>query len=283
MDKDKGLVIKDYSVLMSVYKNDNPEQVSEAIESMLSQTISPEQFVIVIDGPISKELCDLISNYSKNSLFDIVWIKQNGGLGNALNQGIKQCRNELIARMDADDISKPCRCEKQLRCFNLDPQYDIVGTQIEEFQCSINNVVSTRPVPLTHRDIVKFSKRRSPFNHPTVMYKKSAVEKVGGYDSYGRKEDLDLFIRMLNNNCKACNLDESLLYYRVGTDNIKRRKTWKNCKEYVAVMRKYYKKKYIGLFDLLYVIVGQVAMFILPLGIVKRLSNVFLRKRIKNS
>lgn len=76
MDKDKGLVIKDYSVLMSVYKNDNPEQVSEAIESMLSQTISPEQFVIVIDGPISKELCDLISNYSKNSLFDIVWIKQ---------------------------------------------------------------------------------------------------------------------------------------------------------------------------------------------------------------
>ena len=81
MDIDKDLVIKDYSVLVSVYKNDNSKQVSEAIESMLSQTISPEQFVIVIDGPISKELYDLISNYSKNSLFDIVWIKQNGGLG----------------------------------------------------------------------------------------------------------------------------------------------------------------------------------------------------------
>lgn len=267
-----------YSVLMSVYKNDNPQYLLLAIDSMLKQTIPPDQFVIVEDGPIGEELEEVIRGYEEdNELFTVVRLEKNGGLGNALNQGFKVCRNDLVARMDADDISKPDRCEKQLRTFANNPKLVILGTQIDEFIGTPDNVVSSRQVPCTYKDIRKFARRRSPFNHPTVMYKKVEILKLGGYTAYGRKEDLDLFIRAVNNEFYSRNLPESLLYYRTSEDNLKRRKTWINCKEYIQIMWKFFRMGYCGIADITYVVVGQLAMFILPNNIVNRISQKMLR------
>lgn len=271
-----------YSVLMSVYKKDNPKYLEVAIQSMLRQSERPEQFVIVIDGPISLELSEVIDVYVENnpSLFTIVKLKKNAGLGNALNEGLRVCRNELIARMDSDDISKPNRCYKQINEFRRNPELGILGTQIEEFVGDITNIVSKRIVPTSQEEIKKFARRRSPFNHPTVMYKKSIIEQLGGYVAYGRKEDLDLFVRAVNADIRVANLEESLLYYRTSLDNLKRRKSWLNCKEYIKIMTNFKKKGYIGVSDLMYVIVGQLSMFLLPETIVKMLSDYMLRENI---
>ena len=198
---------------MSVYKNDKEDHLRLAIESMLKQTVPPEQFVIVEDGPVPSALDNLLLKYTKTypQLFTVVKLDQNGGLGNALNQGLKFCRNELVARMDSDDISKSNRCELELKEFSKHPNMGIVGTQIDEFIGDTSNITSQRIVPTEHKDIVKFARRRSPFNHPTVMYRKSVIESLGGYTAYGRKEDLDLFIRAVNEGVYTRNLEESVI------------------------------------------------------------------------
>lgn len=272
----------DYSVLMSVYKNDKTEYIKSAIESMINQTIMPKQYVVVVDGPVGVEIEDTITKYEQEhpDLFTIICLKENRGLGNALNIGMKECRYELIARMDADDISLPQRCERQLEKFESNPQLSILGTQIKEFVGEPSNIVSQRKVPITFKEIKKFAKRRSPFNHPTVMYKKSVITRLGGYPSISRKEDLALFVLAVSNGVYSENLNEPLLLYRTSNSNQKRRRTWINCKEYIQVMFKCYKKRYIGLSDLLYVILGQISLFILPASLTNKLSKRYLRSDV---
>lgn len=271
-----------YSFLMSVYYKENPQYLQESIESMLAQTVMPDEIIIVEDGPLTDELNRVLDNYKKKypELFHIIRLKTNGGLGHALNIGIKASKNELIARMDSDDISLPDRCEKQLLEFNANPSLSIVGTQLDEFiDDDPNNIIASRIVPITDKEIVKFAKRRSPFNHATVMYRKSVLVKMKGYHTSGRKEDLDLFIRMVNHHCKAKNINESLYLVRSNTDNIKRRKTWQNCSEYIAIMHGFYKKGYCGLIDLAYVTIGQLVLFMSPVWLTNLLTERFLRKK----
>lgn len=272
----------DYSVLMSVYKNDKADYIKSAIESMINQTVMPKQYVVVVDGPVGVEIEDTITKYEQEhpDLFTIIRLKENRGLGNALNIGMKECRYELIARMDADDISLPQRCERQLEKFESNPQLSILGTQIKEFVGEPSNIVSQRKVPISFKEIQNFAKRRSPFNHPTVMYKKSVIIRLGGYPSLCRKEDLALFVLAVSNGVYSENLKESLLLYRTSYGNQKRRKTWINCKEYIQVMYKYYKRRYIGLADLLYVILGQLSLFILPARLTDKLSKRYLRSDV---
>lgn len=272
----------DYSVLMSVYKNDVTECVKEAVESMLNQTLPCEQFVIVEDGPVSEALENLICSYESSypEIFTIVRLKKNGGLGNALNQGLKYCRNELTARMDADDISVPERCEKQIRVFCENASLSIVGGQIHEFTGNPGNIVSSRIVPADLDGIKKFAKRRSPFNHVTVMFRKSAVQAFRGYVSYSRKEDLELFIRMINNGIQAVNIDEPLVLVRISDESMGRRKSWTNCKEYIDIMYKFYKQGYLGISDMMYVFFGQIAMYILPKKLAGTISTRLLRNKL---
>lgn len=271
---------RQYSVLMSVYKNDDPTFLKAAIESMLAQTATPEQFVIVVDGPIGIELDNVIQGYQKNEkLFSVLRLEENQGLGNALNRGMDICRNELIARMDSDDISMPSRCEKQLARFAQVPELAILGTQIDEFIGDEDNIISKRVVPCTYEEIRKFARRRSPFNHPTVMYKKSVIKRLGGYPTLNRKEDLGLFVLAVCSGVYSENLEESLLHYRTNIDNQKRRRTWVNCREYIQVMFLFYKRGFIGCLDMLYVIAGQVALFVLPVKATSFLSNKYLREK----
>ncbi len=269
-----------YSVLMAVYNKDLPDELSQSIKSMLNQTVLCDQFVVVEDGPIGKELSRIIDQYSDkyNNLFTIVKLKENSGLGKALDIGLQECRNELVARMDADDISLPQRCEKLLELYDANPKLALAGTNIDEFYDNPNNIVSSRIVPSDYENICRFMKRRSAFNHPTVMFKKSEVIRCGGYGKMRRKQDLDLFARMINMNCYALNINESLLLFRSNENNYKRRKSWEYCKSYIDVERENYKRGYCSLWDLVVVTMGQIIMHIAPMGVMKKLSDTFLRK-----
>lgn len=270
-----------YSVLMSVYHKENPDFLKLSIESMLSQTIQPDQIVIVKDGPLNIDLNNIIDTYfTKNpNLFTIVNLEKNLGLGPALNEGLKKCRNELVARMDTDDISLENRCEVQLEEFKKNNNLSIVGAMINEFYDDPTNIVSSRAVPTNHEDILKFSRRRSPFNHPTVMYRKSSVLGCGGYHDVKRKEDIELFGRMLNEGCISMNIDNALLLFRSNEDNLKRRKSWDNCKSYIAVIYDFWKKDYSGTNDLIFVIIAQLVMFLSPVWLLKIISDSLLRKK----
>ena len=264
--------------MMSVYNKDNPKYLADSLRSILDQTIPCDEIVLVRDGPLNKELDDVIFKFTNEyKIIKVVSLALNSGLGNALNVGLANCRNELVARMDSDDISFPNRCEMELARFCFDPELVIVGTNICEFDGTIDNVVSSRPVPENYPEIVKFARRRSPFNHPTVMYKKSKVIACGGYSVLRRKEDLSLFPKMVNEGCKSYNIQKPLLYYRATEDNLRRRTTWVNCSEYISVIFSNYKKGYCSLFDVLYVICGQIALYILPISIVKKLTSKYLR------
>lgn len=271
--------MSEYSVLMSLYIKENPEYLKQSIQSMIDQTITPNEIVIVKDGPLTTELEDVLNNYlcKYPELVKIIESRTNIGLGMALNLGLKHCKNELVARMDTDDISLPDRCEKQLKMFENDNDLVIVGTMVDEFIDDPNVIISSRIVPTDHKDIYEFAKRRSAFNHPTVMYKKSKVFEVGGYSDLRRNQDVDLFGRMLFAGFKAANINESLLLFRSNNSLSKRRKSWENTKSYILTINKLRKLGYSSILDLIYVTIGQIVMFLSPIKLQNILYKLFLR------
>ncbi len=265
-----------YSVLMSLYKKEYPEYLRLALDSMLNQTVKPDEIVLVEDGSLTDELYAVVDEYKEH--LRIVVNEKNLGLGLALNEGLKVCRNELVARMDTDDISKPDRCEKQLKRFAEKPYLAIVGSHIDEFVGTPDNIVSQRKVPLTSEAIYSYAKKRSAFNHPAVMYRKSAVLAEGGYSDLKRNQDVDLFGRMLFNGHKAENIDEALMWFRSSDELAARRKSWENTKSYIDTIKKFWKMGYSPFGDYAKVAVAQTGMFILPASMQNWVYKKFLRK-----
>jgi glycosyltransferase involved in cell wall biosynthesis len=205
----------DFSVLMSVYKNDIPDHVGKALESVINQSKPPKEIILVIDGPIDNELYNTVNSYAtKYKILKVVPLENNVGLGNALKIGLEQCSYELIARMDSDDISVPNRFEKQIQCFEEDKELSLVGGYIREFDNDTDKILSIREVPLEHSEIEMYLKSRCPFNHTTVMFKKSEVISAGGYLDWHYNEDYYLWIRMYLANCKFKNIPEVLVNVR---------------------------------------------------------------------
>lgn len=265
-----------YSVLMSLYRKEKPEYLKLALDSMINQSISADEIVVVEDGPLTDELYSILDQY--NPFIKRVRNETNLGLGLSLNIGLAACKNELIARMDTDDYSKPDRCEKQIIRFQNRPELAIVGSQIDEFENCLDNIISRRIVPLEYNEIYEFAKRRSAFNHPSVMYKKSNVLEAGGYSNLKRNQDVDLFGRMLFLGFKAENINESLLLFRSSSDLSKRRKSWENTWSYILTIYKFWKEGYSSFLDVLFVSMAQLAIYILPLNIQNFIYKNFLRK-----
>ena len=209
-----------FSVLMSIYKKEKPEYFSLCMKSLFEQSIIPTEIVIVKDGPLTEELDNIIDEYINKypNILKTVPLEINQGLGKALAIGVENCSHELIARMDTDDICAPDRFEIQLKEFEKNTDLDILGSCIIEFESTPNNVLSERNVPLEHNDIYNFARKRNPFNHMTVMYKKSKVLEAGNYQPPNGFEDYYLWARMLVNGCKAKNISKPLVYARTGLD-----------------------------------------------------------------
>lgn len=217
-----------FSVLMSVYAREQSDYLKVALRSIFAQTVLPTEIVLVKDGLLTQELDDVIADFcEKYDSIKVVKIAKNAGLGNALNVGLAACTNDLVARMDSDDLSFPKRFEAQLQIFDKDPNVDVVGAWIDEFEKDTSNIVSTRKLPENHKDIFQYAKSRCPVNHPVVMFKKQSVLDAGGYQHFPLFEDYYLWVRMLLNGAKFYNIQESLLYFRCSPDMYKRRGGWK--------------------------------------------------------
>lgn len=272
---------KNYTVLMSVYFKENSDYLSLSINSMLKQTVKPDEFIIVKDGSLTEELDAVIDGYDKNNpgLFRIISNEKNLGLGLALAKGIEASKNELIVRMDSDDYAVQNKCERQLLEFEKRPELEMVGTYEAEFVDDIDNVVSIHRVPETHDEIVRFMRRRCAVLHPTVMYKKSAVMRSGNYHSVILYEDYDLFARMiLEHNVKAYNIQEPLYYIRTSEDFFKRRGGMKYAKTVLGFKWSMLKKGYMSPVDFFVSGLGQVFVCALPNTVRKEFYMKFLRK-----
>lgn len=215
-----------FSVSICVYKNDNPEHFKEAMESVINQTRQPDEVVLIVDGLIPETINAVVQEYEGEPYFKVIRLPKNMGHGNARRTGLENCSNELIALMDADDISVPERFEKQLACFDKDDELSIVGGNIKEFIGSTDNVVGIREVPQDDADIKQYLKKRCPFNQVTVMFKRSDVEEAGGYLDWYCDEDYYLWIRMFQKGAAFKNLKDGLVYVRVGEEMYQRRGGW---------------------------------------------------------
>lgn len=247
-------MIQPFSVCMSVYKNDKPADVVVALDSIILQSVCPTEIVLVVDGPVPDTLNTVLNDYEGRyaDLFNIIRLPQNGGLGNALRLAVENAKYELIARMDSDDISMPGRFEKQLTCFEQDPQLSIVGGTISEFIDYPDNIVGQRVCPLTDAEIREYMKARCALNHVAVMFRKSEVLRVGNYQDWFWNEDYYLWFRMLLGGCKFANLPDVLVNVRVGKDMYARRGGWKYFKSEAKLQHYMWKNGVIGFGQYIY-------------------------------
>lgn len=201
------------------------------MNSMWNQTVPTNDFVLMCDGPLTPELDAVIDEMTAAhpDTLHVIRFEKNGGLGHALQVGVKKCKNELIARMDSDDISRPKRCEKELAVFASHPELSIVGSVIEEFTeiepgASVPSTINAkRVVPEKSEDILTFAKKRNPFNHPSVMYKKTDVLAAGNYQDVRYMQDYYLWTHMLIAGFKGYNIQEPLVWMRADSNLFKRR------------------------------------------------------------
>lgn len=254
-----------FSICTSIYRNDNPRYVRQAFDSLIGQTHCPDEIVVVIDGPVSKELYSVVREYAdKYPMFNIVEFDENRGLGQAMRTAVEMAQYDIIARMDSDDIAVPDRFEEQLMFLEKNPDITMVGGQIDEFIDSPNNIVGSRVVPQCNEDIYKYIKSRCPFNHMTVMFRKADVLAVGNYQDWHYNEDYYLWIRMAKAGFRFANLPDTLVNVRVGKDMYARRGDWRYFKSEAGLQKYMLQHKIISLPRYLYNVFGrfviQVAM-----------------------
>lgn len=272
--------MEQYSVLMSVYQGDNPDYLLLSLESMINQTLVPSEIVLVKDGQLTKELDRVIEDIASrfNSL-KIVSLERNVGLGLALNEGLKHCESDLVARMDADDYSLPNRCEEQVKLFMSNPNLVVTSCSVEEFVDELSNVVGYRTLPITNEEIYRFAKRRDPFNHPSTMYRKTKVLEVGGYGNYRKNQDTDLWIKLLSNNVECYNTNIPLVKFRFDEQTYKKRKSWLNTKILINLRYKAWREGFNSFWDFLFVAGTQLGIYILPIEFQRIIYKKMLRDR----
>lgn len=269
-----------FSVVMAVYRNDNPVWIRHALESILNQTYRSNDIVIVRDGTVSKNIENILKEYEETyDEVKIVRLSTNVGAGQARNEGVKCAKNELVAIMDADDLSLPNRFELQLAEFKRSPDLALVGGQISEFKDEPDSIVGYRKVPTNYDAIKKFAHYRSPINHVTVMFKKSVFLSIGGYPKMSRAEDYYMVSSLLFNKYMMNNLDSTLVNCRTNSDNIRRRKTFRNVHENIISRWKIYRLGAISFIHFFLSSTAQVGLFIMPVRLINLFFGIFLRSK----
>lgn len=235
------------TVLMSIYFKEKPEYFRESLESILNQTYQPDEVVLVKDGVLTDELEKVIKEYKEKLNVKEVPMKENKGLGLALKEGILYCSNEIIIRMDTDDIMHPNKILEQIKIFDENKNLILVGTNAYDFNKGKDDISAVRVLPEKNEEILKFSKRRCPFIHAGIGMKKSYVLRAGNYQKCLWFEDYDLFLRMLKLG-KGYNIQKNLLYIRSNSEVYKRRGGVKYIKNEIKALTKFYKDGSMNLY-----------------------------------
>lgn len=275
----------EFSVLMSVYYKEKPEYLKLTLDSVLEQTVTAAEIVLIKDGPLTKELDEVIEEYDKkySGLFRIFALEKNVGLGKALNFGVQQCKYDLIARMDTDDIAMPNRFELLIKEFAQDNDLALCGGQIAEFEKEPQIISGYRKVPLARDEIVKFAKKRNPFNHMTVMFKKQAVLDAGNYQDMPYFEDYWLWVRILQKGYVVKNIEQVLVNVRAGAEMLARRGGLSYARASYIFLQATYKSGLIFYSEYLERLVIRISVVMMPTCIRKFLYNKILRKSGDNN
>ena len=290
------------SVIMSIYKSDVPEYVRIALDSLLNQTRLPDEIVIVADGPVPAELEQVVKSLTPSpspkgegnkdgegdlkpetrDLKPIVTYlpqEQNGGLGEAMRIAVEAAKYPYLARMDSDDICLPDRFEKQMKCFEEDPELSIVGGMITEFDGEPENIIAERILPLDDAGIKKMMRGRCAVNHVTVIFKKEDLLRSGNYQPFWKQEDHYLWARMMEHGCKFRNIPDIVVNVRSGRDQLARRGGWRFYKSVVRVFWYMYKHKLISFGYFLYICaVRGIVQLVMPNWLRTWVYMKFLRK-----
>ncbi|MDE5875285.1 MAG: glycosyltransferase [Muribaculaceae bacterium] len=267
-----------FSVLMSLYAKEHPDYLRESLESVFSQSLPPDEVVLMEDGPVTDELQNVVNEYrSKYPTLKVILLPENGGLGKALNEGLKHCSHDLVVRMDTDDICFPDRFEKQVKFMAENPDIDISSAWLEEFEDRVDNVRSIKKVPLTHKEIADYIGSRNPLNHPAVIFRKSSVEKAGGYQHFPLFEDWYLWARMFVCGASFANIPETLLHFRTSPEMFKRRGGWKYAKDSGKFQWELHKLGLISATSALKSSILRAGVYLLPNNIRSLIYSKFLR------
>lgn len=270
-----------YSVLMSVYKNDNELHLKQALESIYEkQTRKPDEVVVVFDGPLTEGLYAVLDSFKKGKENVVRYYPQetNRGLGEALRIGAEKCIGDYIFRMDSDDISIENRFEKMSAYVESHPEIDVLGAHISEFNKSLDEDMRVRVCLEKHEDIVKMGKRRNPMNHVTVCIKREALERCGGYKTMLYMEDYYLWIRMIAAGCRLSNLQETLVYVRVGNGFEQRRGNREQINGWKQLQKFMLEHKMESVFDACLNMIYITGFVYTPGWLKKIIYSVFLRK-----
>ena len=214
----------EFSLLLCTYKNDNPMHLNECLDSILSSTIQPSEMIIVKDGPLTQELDEVLTRTVFPFETNTIQLPNHQTQGLARREGVLAAKHNWISLMDSDDVLVPDRFEIQLASIDENPEIDIVGGQIAEFDTSPTKTHSVRKVPTSHTEIVSYAKKRNPFNAMTVMFKKRLALLSGNFRYFPGFEDYDLWVRMMKNGAFCQNCKEVLVYVRTGEGMYKRRR-----------------------------------------------------------
>lgn len=266
-----------FSVITSVYKSDVPEYVKTAFESIFNQTLIPDEVVCVADGPIPDELKNVVEEFNTRypEIMHPVYLEKNGGLGEAMRIASLEAKYDYLARMDSDDICLPDRFEKQMKCFEEDPDLSIVGGMITEFEGDPENVFAKRILPLEDAEIKKMMRGRCAVNHVTVIFKKADLMKAGNYQPFWKQEDHYLWARMMLAGCTFKNIPDIVVNVRSGRDQFARRGGWKFFKSEVRMFWFMYKNKLISFGYFLYICaIRGTVQFLMPNSLNLGLSKV---------
>lgn len=253
------------SVLLSVYNKEKPRYLVACLNSLLEQTFRADEMVLVEDGPISSELSEVIHRFRAGLNIVSIRLPENVGLACALNEGLKHCSYDLVARMDTDDIALPDRFEKQIVFMKANPDIVTSSGFIEEFN-DAGDALSQRALPLKHDDLVKFAKKRSPLSHPAVIFRKEAVLSVGGYPEL-YPEDYLLWVKLIQQGFKIANIPDVLVRMRTGEGFITRR-GWLFLKGELRIYRYMYKTNFINFFEYIQIVMLKSVLRLSP-GVVK--------------
>lgn len=275
---DKTDKLPEYTVVMSVYSGEKAQFLRESLVSMLTQTHPCTELILVCDGRLTEELDSVISELcGKYPALHIIGSKEPKGVGACANAALRRAKTEYIVKMDSDDISLPDRCERQLRYMAEHPETDMLGCFIEEFDSDSGEHIAERRTPLTHSEIMKFAKRRNPFNNQTLVYKRSAALRAGGYTTVRRCEDYEFVVRMLMSGAVGANLPEVLVRYRVTDSNLTRRRDFNNTVSFIAVRRHIHRLGFSSFMDFLVPCAAQLVLFMLP----RKLTGLFYKKLLR--
>lgn len=270
-----------FSVLLSVYFRENPEYLAVALQSLIEQKLCPDQIVIVKDGKLGENLEIVISKFVKQcnekTAITIVEFTENKGLGIALAEGLKACKYDLVARMDTDDIACPERFFLQVQEFRRDADLTVLGSDIREFETVPENVTGWRIVPKTGAEIIRYAKKRNPFNHMTVMFRKAAILEVGNYQDFLWFEDYYLWVRLILKGYKMKNLAQPLVLVRAGQEMLARRAGLKYIRQEWVLQIRFLQLGFINYYEFLRNCLLRAIVRLLPRKIIGAVYSKVLR------